>query len=249
MSEHSQENRIRLLIVDELGLFRASLAHFLASEPGVEVTGHCGTLTDALEMLSASAPDVVLSDFEVNAEHGTDFISAARQAGYQGRFLIVTGSPDVRKSAIALKAGASGIFLKSQPPERLVRAVQAIADGGTWLDPSIIQLLVERLIDRYPPFVEADGERLGKHLPQRERDVLLGIVAGLSSKQIGDNLGISESSVKNVLQHLFAMCGVRTRAQLVRVALAGSFGSVDHLTSLRVAEEGQAMREHEMPAR
>lgn len=229
MSEQPQQNRIRLVLVDELGLFRASLARLLASEPGFEVTGECGTSANALELVKSSTPDVILLDFEVGTEHGNDLISAARQVGYQGHFLIIAGTLDIRKSAVALKAGASGIFLKSEPPERLLKAIKVVADGGVWVDPKIIQLLADQLIDRYPPCLEAGEERRGEPLDERERNVLLGIIEGLSNRKIGDNLGISESSVKNIVQRLFAKSGAKTRSQLVRVALEGSLLSPQEL--------------------
>ncbi|MFZ0590564.1 MAG: response regulator transcription factor [Bryobacteraceae bacterium] len=222
MSGQSQERRVRLVLVDELGLFRESLARFLASEPGFEVTGQCGTSADALELLKTSAADVILLDFEVGTEHGNDFISAARQANYQGHFLIVAGAPDVRKSALALKAGASGIFLKSEPPARLLEAIHVVAEGGVYVDPKVIQLLAEQLVDRYPQSDSAGDE---KPLDESERNVLLGILGGLSNRKIGDNLGISESLVKSIVQRLFTKSGVRTRSQLVRVALEGSLGA------------------------
>lgn len=217
--EARQDKSIRLVLVDELGLFRMSLARFLSSEPGYAVVGECGTSTEALRLLKSSTPDVVLLDFEIGTEHGTDFMSTARRAGYPGHFLIVAHAPDVRKSAFALKIGASGIFLKSEPPERLLKAILAVADGGVWVDLQIIQLLANQFIDQYPPFIEKWS---GKPLDERERDVLLGILGGLSNRKIGDNLGISESQVKNVVQRLFSKSGVKTRSQLVRVALDGS---------------------------
>jgi len=121
----------------------------------------------------------VLLDFDVGTEHGNDFISAARQAGYQGRFLIVTGSADVRNLAIAFKLGASGIFLKSETPERLLQAVRLVGGGGIWVDQKIILLLADQLIDRRP---ELQG--LSRSLEDRERNVLLGILAGLTNKKL-----------------------------------------------------------------
>jgi DNA-binding NarL/FixJ family response regulator len=159
--------------------------------------------------------DVVLLDFEVGPDHGTDFISAARQAGYQGRFLIVAGLADVRNSAIALKLGASGVFLKSEAPDRLVQAIRLVSDGGIWVDPKIIQLLADQSI--HTPDLPSSGP-----LADRERNVLQGILEGLSNRKIGDHLGLSESAVKNIVQQLFTRAGVRTRSQLVRAALEGS---------------------------
>jgi two-component system nitrate/nitrite response regulator NarL len=222
MNDPAQADRIRLLLLDDHGLFRASLGRWLASEPDFEVTGECGTSADALEILRCAAVDIVLLDFDVGPEHGNDFISAARRAGYQGRFLIVAGSADVRNSAIALKLGASGIFLKSEAPDRLVQAIKLVGNGGIWVDQTIIQLLAENLLDRHPGI---EDERCNGGLVGREREVLLGIVGGLTNRKIGDNIGLSESSVKNVVQRLFGKAGVHTRSQLVRAALEGSLGA------------------------
>src|ERR1700693_2626702 len=112
MEKQTDENRIRLVLIDDHGLFRASLGCLLASEPGFQVTGECGTSAEALEVLKRSGADIILLEFDLGSERGSEFISAARQAGYQGRFLIVTGAADARNSALALKLGASGIFLK-----------------------------------------------------------------------------------------------------------------------------------------
>jgi len=111
---------IRLVLLDGYGLFRASLARFLASEPDLEVAGDCGTSAEALEIVAREAArgvpvDLILLDFNLGTEFGIDFISTAREAGYQGRFLIVAGSADMRNSAIALKLGAAGIFLNPRP--------------------------------------------------------------------------------------------------------------------------------------
>jgi DNA-binding NarL/FixJ family response regulator len=238
MSKQALDHRIRILVVDELGLFRASLAHLLASEPDFEVVGECGTATEALGLLEDSKPDVILLDFEVGTERGTDFMSAAREANYQGNFLIVAGAPDVMKSALSLRVGASGIFLKSGLAERLLRAIKVVSDGGVWVDPKIIQLLADQLIDQCPAFGEGGRERRGTLPDERERDVLAGIVGGLSNRRIGDSLGLSESQVKNVIQRLFTKSGVRTRSQLVRAALEARACPTGVHQKMRTGESG-----------
>src|ERR1035438_9877275 len=110
--------------------------------------------------------------------------------------------------ADALKLGASGIFLKSDVPDRLVQAVRLVATGAVWIDQKIIQLLADQLINRPQP----GDPRFGSLLTEREERVLLGIFAGLSNRKIGDNLGVSESTIKSVVQHLFRRSGVRTCA-------------------------------------
>ncbi len=187
-----------------------------AAEPDFELAGDFATGCEALEFLGAAptgVPDIVLLDFDLREDHGNDFISAAVRSGYRGKFLIVTSAPDARDCAYALKLGASGIFLKSEPAARLVHAVRTVAGGEIWIDPRVIQSLAER-------FPEDATE--APVLTDREHKVLEGIVEGLSNRRIGDGIGLSEGSVKAVVQQLFEKTGVRTRGQLVRIALERS---------------------------
>jgi hypothetical protein len=119
MNAQAEGNRIRLLLVDAPGLYRASLGRFLASEPGVELVGECGTPGEALHLLIDCQPDVVLADLDGCIEPESDLITATRQAGYSGHFLIVCGGLDAPKAAMALRLGALGIFLRAEPPELL----------------------------------------------------------------------------------------------------------------------------------
>lgn len=225
MHDQKDEDRIRIVLLDDHGLFRASLARLLASESGFEVSGECGTTGEALEILRGSSVDFVLLDFDLGSDHAHSFISAARQVGYQGRFLIVAGAADAERAAIALKLGASGIFLKSEAPERLVQAIRMIATGAVWIDQKIIQLLADQCLSR----PRRADQKCGGALAYRERRALLGILGGLTNRKIAARMGISESSVKYILQGLFSKTGVRTRSQLVRLALEGSLVDVQDL--------------------
>ena len=217
----SAEGPVRLLLVDDHVLFRASLARFLAAEAGFSVVSECASFPEALELLSSSAIDIVLLEFELGAERASDFMLAARKAGYAGRFLLIAGTIEPRPAALALKLGASGIFMKSDAPERLVRAIRLVASGEFWVDSKVIQMLAEQLVDRYP---QIEDSSVSATLEERERNVLMGILGGLTNKKIGASMGLSESSVKNIVQRLFGRAGVKTRSQLVRVALEGSLG-------------------------
>ena len=228
MPPEVEAKRVRLLLLDNHALFRASLARVLASEDGFEVVGECSSVAQACEILQRSNADIVLLDFDLGMESGNEFISAARRAGYEGRFLIVSAGAEPKLTAIALQLGASGIFLKSETPDRLIRAIQLVASGEFWVDPKVIQMLAEQLVDQYQP---VDLQRSTGALGDRERNVLLGILGGLTNKRIGLKMGISESSVKNVVQRLFNHAGVKTRSQLVRVALEGSLGTARKLIS------------------
>jgi DNA-binding NarL/FixJ family response regulator len=229
MDEPTTENRIRLLLVDDQVLFRTSLARFLATQPGLELAGECATATEAVEILNGSSVDIVLSDLDLRTERGDDLISAARRAGYTGRFLIVAGAASAKDLAAAIKLGASGIFLKSDALDRLVQAIRLVASDAVWIDQKVIQLLADRLVAL--PHLDDRMSRNG--LTDREEKVLLGILGGLTNRKIGENIGVPESAVKGVVQQLFRKAGVRKRGQLVRVALESSLSEARALYRLR----------------
>jgi DNA-binding NarL/FixJ family response regulator len=208
--------RIRLLLVDDHVLFRQSLSRLLASEePDFEVVADCGTADEALGVLERWTIDVVLLDFDLGHDHGSRFIAESRQAGHRLKILMVTAGMSAIESSTALRLGASGIFLKHGSLSALAQAIRLVAGGAIWVDPQTIQLLAET--------VEGGAPKARTRLTEREQQVLQGVFEGLANKEIGALLGVSESAVKGALQQLFRKTNVRTRSQLVRIALDGSF--------------------------
>lgn len=208
---------IRLLLLDDHILFRDGLRRLLASEPDFETVAECGTPEEALEALARSAIDLVLLDFELEDDTGTRFIAAATAAGYKGKILMVTAGMEPPDVSVARKLGISGIFLKHDPPASLLEAIRTVAGGGVWMDPKAM-----------PPTAAGTGIKSGTrttHLTPREEKVLRCIFEGLSNKEMAYQLGVSLSSVKATLQHLFDKMGVRTRGQLVLKAIERSLES------------------------
>lgn len=209
--------RVRLLLVDDHILFRESLGRLLSSEPEFEVVGQCGTAREALEFLRQSPIDLVLLDFNLPDLRGDDVVRLARDSGYSGQILIVTGAIDSAQSSEVLQRGASGIFLKHNPVESLLRAIRVVAAGDVWLDRKVLRHLAERA-----PSV---GDRTFQTvLTDREKHVLAGVLEGLTNLKIAARLGVTEGAVKSTLQQLFEKTNVRTRSQLVRVAVEASIG-------------------------
>ena len=206
---------IRLLLLDDHILFREGVSRLLGSEPDFEMVADCGTPSEALGALGRAPVDVVLLDFDLGEDHGTRVIGDARSAGYQGRFLMLTAGMSGTESAIAFQLGASGIFLKHNSPALLAEAIRAVAAGRMWVDPKIVQSMADSVA---PP----SGQAIRKTLTAREQEVLRGIFEGLSNKEIAGQLGATEGAVKATLQQLFQKTGVRTRSQLVRIALETS---------------------------
>jgi len=205
--------KIQLLLLDDHTLFRAMLSRLLETEPDFRVVAHCSSSQEALEALGRHEVDLVLLDYDLgNRQNGFQFMRTAREAGYSGRIFIVTAGMNDADYVRALGLGVCGIFLKHSSPALLIEAIHKVMAGETWIDQRCIQGLVKA--------VESEGRQARRNqLSERERDVLRGVFAGLSNKEIGANLNISEASVKSALQQLFIKTGVRTRGQLVRVAL------------------------------
>jgi len=211
-------NRIRLLLLDDHILFREGLSRLLASEPDFEIAGNCGTLAEALHVLETREVDVVLVDFDLGEEHGSQVIAAARRAGYPGRFLMITAGMTATESSIALQLGASGVCLKHNSPATLAKAIRMVAGGEMWVDQKVIQSMADGIHQR-------DDSNVRQLLTDREQRVLRGIFEGLTNKEIAGQLAVSEGAVKATLQQLFQKTHVRTRSQLVRIALEGSLAT------------------------
>jgi DNA-binding NarL/FixJ family response regulator len=205
--------KIQLLLLDDHTLFRVMLSRLLDTEPDFKVVAHCSSAPEALEALARHDVDLVLLDYDLGKrETGFQFIRQARESGHTGRIFIVTAGMADADYVHALGHGVCGIFLKHSSPELLTEAIHKVMAGETWIDQRCIQALVQA--------VESEGRQAKRdELTERERQVLKGVFAGLSNKEIGAQLNISEASVKSALQQLFLKTGVRTRSQLVRVAL------------------------------
>jgi len=215
--------RVRLLLLDDHALFREGLSRLLAGEPDLEVVGQCGAASEALDVLPKTAVDVVLLDWALGKEQGTSFVAAARRAGFRGRILVVTAGLTGAESMKALHQGVAGIFLKHNAPALLLKAIRTVASGEMWVDQRIIQLMAEVVYQRDEQgFRKSIAESVRKRLTEREQAVLRGVADGLTNKTIADQIGVSESSVKATLQQLFDKTQVRTRSQLVRVAMEGA---------------------------
>jgi two-component system, NarL family, nitrate/nitrite response regulator NarL len=205
--------RLRLLLLDDHLLFREGLRRLLVTEPDFETVAECGTPAEALEVLSRTAVDVVLLDFDLGEETGTDFIAHAHKTGYRGKILMVTAGMIPLDVTVARNLGVSGIFLKYNSPKTLLEAIRHVARGGEWMD--------SRAVSSEPLAVDKPSQ-VKAQLTQREQQVLRSIFEGLTNKEIAHNIGASQSSVKATLQRLFEKTGVRTRAQLVRIAIEHS---------------------------
>jgi len=204
--------KLRLLLLDDHTLFRESLARLLDAEPDFEMAAHCSSISQAIAALRARPVDLVLLDYDLGNERAPRLLEELKALNLSPRVLMVTAGMTPAESAQILRQGASGVFLKHSSPALLAEAIRKVHLGETWIDQQALRGLVEAAARPEP-----QPDR--KDLTGREREVLRGVFEGQSNKEIAGVLGISESSVKATLQQLFQKTGVRTRSQLVRVAL------------------------------
>ena len=205
-------DKIKILLLDDHSLFREGLSRLLEGEPDLKMVACCASVREAIDVLREKPIDLVLLDYDLGKERGFEFITQARQLGFHGRILMVTAGMSDAESVRALDLGVSGIFPKHSSPVVLTQAIRKVMAGETWLDENAVQALLR--VSKHP-----GGAGQTRPFTERENQVLHGVFEGLSNKEIGARLNISESSVKAALQQLFQKTGVRTRSQLVRIAL------------------------------
>lgn len=205
--------KIRILMVDDHSLFRESLGRLLESTPGFVIVGQFAKTDEAVQAILQTEPDVVLLDYDLGEESGLRLLSELESRNSPQRVLMVTAGISDEVTVRLMEAGAAGVFLKHGSPDELMRAIEQVARGDTWLDTAALRALLEGNRNR-----SAHIERT-RPLTDRQRQVLLGILDGLANKEIAWNLKTSETSVKAAIQELFGKAGVRTRSQLVRIAI------------------------------
>jgi DNA-binding NarL/FixJ family response regulator len=206
----TQEQRpVRALLIDDHALFRESICRVLRDAEGLEIE-HCSSIREALPLLEQKQFDLVLLDHDLGSERASQFLPAARQIGFEGRVLVVTAWISENEARRLIRQGVAGIFLKQGPISQLNESIRTVLAGGTWMDRSFTRM------------EENGGGPAQSGSPiftERQRMVLRFVLEGLSNKEIAWRLQISESYVKAILQSLFQKTGVRTRGQLVRVAV------------------------------
>jgi DNA-binding NarL/FixJ family response regulator len=211
MSAAAAKN-IRLLLIDDHTLFRESLARLLQSEPGFEVVANCSSLVEAARIIKSREIDMVLLDLDLGTENGADLLDELQTIGFEGKVILVTAGVNDRDVPGMIRKGIAGIFMKHNPPSLLVQGIRDAMKGAVLFE----QDLLRRALEVSEP---ANSERRHTELTTREKLVLSLVFEGLTNKEVADRIQISESAVKSCLQHLFTKTGVRTRSQLVRVAL------------------------------
>jgi DNA-binding NarL/FixJ family response regulator len=201
----SEAASIRVIIVDDHPVVRFGLAAIIGLQPDMLVVGEAGTGEEACALCARQPADVVLMDLRLPGLSGLEAIRALRKTHPKLRFIVLTtydGDEDIHR---ALEAGAQAYLLKAMSHTDLANAIRAVHAGMKYLPASVSKSLAER-----PPHSE---------LSARELQVLELIVKGLSNREIGDALSISEATVKWHVNMILSRLNVTDRTQATVAAL------------------------------
>ena len=204
---------IRVLLCDDQDVVREGLRAILGTAPGLEVVGVAQDGAEAVELVGAAKPDIVLMDLNMPGVSGIQATRIIREKFPLVKVLVLTTYDADEWIFDAIRAGTSGYLLKDTPRAHLIKAIEGTLAGQTFVDPTVAGRLFTQIAD---PTVARDTT-LANSLSQRERDVLRLLARGLSNTEIANQLYLSEGTIRNYVSALFEKLGVsdRTRAALI----------------------------------
>lgn len=205
--------RIRILLVDDHQIVRAGLRMLFAAEPDLEIVGEVESGEAALEAVAATQPDVVIMDVAMPGMNGIEATRRIKAAWPKTAVLALTMHEDEQYFFEMLNAGAAGYIPKRAAPDDLVAAIRVVAQGNVFLHATLAQFLVRDVLQQ-PNNDTADDD-----ITPREREVLVLIAEGLTSREIAERLIISPKTVDRHRENIMTKLNLHTRAELVRYAV------------------------------
>jgi DNA-binding NarL/FixJ family response regulator len=198
------EGPVRVVLVDDHAVIRQGLAQLLDGTEGLEVVGQAADGEEALDVVRATRPDVVVMDLQMPRVDGVECTRRILAEGLGAEVVVLTSFSDGARITAALDAGAVGYLLKDSEPEVLVAGVRSVSRGESPIDTKVARHLLA---------ARSEAARTAHRLSVRETEVLALVRSGLANKQIGRRLGISERTVKAHLTSTFQRIGVADRTQ------------------------------------
>lgn len=213
---------IRVMLVDDQMLLRTGFRMVVAAQPDMEVVAEAGDGVEALQVLSATAVDVVLMDVRMPRLDGVETTRRICEDGRGGpgspKVLILTTFDLDEYAFSALRAGASGFMLKDVPPAELLTAIRAVHSGDAVVAPSTTRRLLDRFATVLPSTAPDPAAGELDRLTAREREVLVLVAQGMSNGEIAAHLVLSEATVKTHVGRILTKLSLRDRVQAVVLA-------------------------------
>ena len=204
--------QIRVLVVDDHPLFRQGVVHSIDADPGLQVVGETASGEEALKLARELLPDVVLLDISMPGWSGLLTAQRITTACPATRIVMLTVSEDKDKLFAAFKAGARAYVLKGVSARELTQVVRAAANGEVYVSPSLAaEMLVSLTQGQAPDPLQ--------ELTEREREILSLIGAGLTNREIGDRIFLSEKTIKHYVTNILQKLQVRSRVEAALLAV------------------------------
>lgn len=205
---NEKQNNIKLLLVDDHPTVRNGLKLCLSQYEGIEIVGEAGNGSEAIEIVQAAIPDVVLMDVSMPGMNGIDTTELLLERLPDLKVLMFSMHEDAEFVSNAVGSGAKGYVLKNASPDEIFYAIQSVNSGGTHFSSDIVNKVVGNP-------VRSDGERL----TSREQHILAYIADGLSSKEIARELTISVRTVEAHRRNIKTKLECNSVAEMVKYAI------------------------------
>jgi DNA-binding NarL/FixJ family response regulator len=197
------------MLVDDHEIVRDGIRAMLEAEEDIVVTTEAGSVREAVDEAARTRPDVIVMDVRLSDGSGIEATREIRANRPETKVLMLTSFADDEALFASIMAGASGYVLKQVKSGDLLRAIRAVGAGDSLLDPSVTNAVLDRL--RRGKHLMKD-EKLARLSPQEERILEL-IAQGWTNRQIGEELGLAEKTVKNYVSSILSKLEVARRAE------------------------------------
>lgn len=192
---------LRVFIIEKQLLFGTAIAHILSADPRISVAGISANRESA--NLTAAKPDIVVVDIDSDEVDAT--VELLRKVVPQARICLLSMYQQPEVMQRSLSAGADGYIVKDSSLQELITAIKAIGDGSSYVDPRVAAALLRRRVQTHVPYTS--------QLSPRETDIIRLIAEGLSNRDIGRRLVLSEKTVKNHVSRIFSKLHFTARSQ------------------------------------
>jgi len=214
-AKNSSTSKIRIVIADDHAVLRESLGALLSTQPEFHVEGLASSGQEALAQVQQHHPDVLVLDLFMPGSDGFEVLRTLDRAGSRVAAVVLTGSESELDYAQVVKLGGRGLVLKSDGPERLFSAIRTVANGELAFSDELAQQVLSTMTAE----TRSTANALTR-LSERERQIAYYVARGMKNKDIGEELKISENTVKRHLQSIFAKTGARDRLELAVLAFS-----------------------------
>lgn len=204
---------IKVMIADDHVMIREGIRQLLEFDGNIKVIAEAGDGIECLEKLKVVRPDVLLLDINMPNKNGIEVLERMRNRSYNTKVLILTVHNEVEYLLRAVDIGVNGYILKDSGSAELKRAIAAVINGESYIQPSLIPMLNSKLIAR-----DNDKAKI-KSMTKRELEVLIQVASGKFNREIALNLDISERTVKNHISNIFKKIDVSDRTQAAVFAI------------------------------